>query len=179
METLRTMSGEMRAQLTVQGIALVALRYARSLVGRAVMFQVTGGDLIEIGRIGMRGDGGPADKQGKRTKLPAGGASAFAAIIREGASRRGRFREGSWDRSFLTALGGAAPDEFFIVPATCDGKVAALLYGDNAIDGTPLPAFTGLEVLMQQVGLSMEKVSLEERLRELQRATPSRPTASR
>ena len=170
METLRTMSEEMRAQLTVPGVALVALRYARSLVSRAAMFRVTGDELVELGRIGIRTESGPADRQGKKTKLPAGGGSAFAAVIRDGTSKRGRLREGSWDRAFLTELGGLPPDEFFMVPATCDGKVAAVLYGDNAIDGTPLPAIAGLEVLMQQAGLAMEKTLLEERLREMQRA---------
>jgi hypothetical protein len=177
METLRTMSAELRTQLTVDGVALVALRYARTLVGRAVMFRVTGNDLTEIGRVGMRASGGPADRQGKKA-TPAGAGSLFAAVIRDGASKKGRFREGSWDRSFLMDLGGAAPDEFFMVPATCDGKVAAILYGDNTIDGTPLPAITGLEILMQQVGLAMEKAFLEERLRKMQKAAPLRPAAS-
>jgi hypothetical protein len=174
METLRAMSEEIRTQLTVEGVALVALRYARSLVGRAVMFRVTGDDLTEIGRVGMRADTGPADRQGKKTKVPAGGGSVFAAVIRDGTTKRGRFRAGSWDRSFLTELGGSPPDEFFMVPATCEGKVAAVLYGDNAVDGTPLPAITALEVLMQQAGLAMEKTFLAERLRELQRAASFR-----
>jgi hypothetical protein len=179
MESLRTMSQELRAQLTVDGVALVALRFARSLVSRAVMFRVNGDHLVEIGRVGMRAETGSPDKQGKKSKPPAGHDSAFAAVIRDGTSRRGRLREGSWDRSFLTELGGTAPDEFFMVPATCQGKVAALLYGDNAVDRTPIPPITGLEVLMQQAGLAMEKALLEERLRELQRGASFRPVSGR
>ena len=52
-----------------------------------------------------------------------------------------------------------------------------VLYGDNAPDGAPLPAITGLEVLMQQVGLTMEKSLLQERVGEMQKTASLRPGA--
>ena len=51
----------------------------------------------------------------------------------------------------------------------CDGRVAAVLYGDNAPDGAPLPAITGLEVLMQHAGMAMEKAMLIKRVTDMQK----------
>jgi hypothetical protein len=179
METLRAVSEEMRAMSTETGIAHLALRYARSLAGRAAMFRVTGDELAEIGRTGMKTNGASPDTRGRRARPPANAGSMFAAVIRDGTSRRGRFPEGSWDRAFVTELDGEAPAESFLVPALCDGKVAAVLYGDNGADGVPLPAITGLEILMQQAGLAMEKALLQERLRGMQKPAPVRPAPIR
>ena len=175
MEMLRAMSERMRSQSTLTGIALLALRYARNLVGRAAMFRVTGDEIAEIGQLGMRADGGSPNTRVRQAKLPASTGSVFAEVVQEGKSKRGRFPDGSWDRAFVMELGGTVPDEYFMVPAICEGKVATVLYGDNAPDGAPLPAVTGLEVLMQQVGLTMEKVLLQERLRKMQKTDPLRP----
>ena len=139
------------------------------------MFRVTGDEIAEIGQLGIRADGGSPNTRVRQAKLPASTGSVFAEVVQEGKSKRGRFPDGSWDRAFVMELGGTVPDEYFMVPAICEGKVATVLYGDNAPDGAPLPAVTGLEVLMQQVGLTMEKVLLQERLRKMQKTDPLQP----
>jgi hypothetical protein len=178
MEVLRTVSEGMRTQSTFTGVALLVLRYARSLADRVAMFQVIGDEIAETGRLGMKADGGPQGARPRKVKLPATG-SVFAEVVRDGTPKRGRIPAGSWDSAFVAELGGTAPGEFFLVPAFCDGKVAILIYGDNASDGAPLPATTGLEVLMQQVGLAMEKAMLQERLRETPKPGPGGPSPRR
>ena len=179
LEILRTMSEGMRAQASFSGVATLALRYARSLVDRTAMFRVNGDEITEIGRIGMKAEGGPADKPARKAKLPAAHASVFAEVVRDRKSKRGRFGDGSWDRAFVAELGGVAPDEYFMVPVICEGRVAAILYGDNAPESAPLPPITGLEILMQQAGLTLEKGLLEERLRPAQRPAPPRAASNR
>lgn len=175
METLRATSERMRSQSTLTGVALLVLRYARNLVGRAAMFRVTGDEIAEIGQLDMKANGGSPNTRVRQVKLPASTGSVFAEVVQLGKSKTGRFPDGSWDRAFVMELGGTVPGEYFVVPAICEGKVAAVLYGDNPPGGAPLPAVTGLEVLMQQVGLTMEKIFLQERLRNMQKTDPLRP----
>ena len=157
MEALRAVSGEMRTQSSFTGVALLTLRYAKNLFGRAAVFRVTGGEMTEIGQFGMEVDGSSPDAGARKVKMPPTAKSVLADVIRDGTSKRGR-----------TKPGGTGPDEYVMVPAICEGKVTALLYGDNAPDGAPLPAILGLEVLMQEAGLMLEKASLRKRLRDLQ-----------
>jgi Domain of unknown function (DUF4388) len=175
MDLLRATSERMRSQSTLTGVAVLALRYARNVVGRAAMFRVSGDEIVEIGQLGMKADGGSPNTRVRQVKLPASTGSVFAEVVQVGKSKTGRFPDGSWDRAFVMELGGTVPGEYFMVPAICEGKVAAVLYGDNAPGGAPLPAVTGLEVLMQHVGLTMEKMFLQERLRKLQKTDPLRP----
>ncbi len=179
MEALRAASEEMRAQSTFTGVARLALRYASNLVGRAAMFRVTGDEITEIGRFGMEAEGRSPDMCVRQTKLPAKARSIFTEVVWDGTSKRGRLSDGSWDGTFVMKPSGTEPGEYFMVPAICDGKVAVVLYGDNAPNGAPLPAITGLEVLMQQVGLTMEKALLQERLHEMQKTAPIQPAAGR
>ena len=177
MEALRAASEEMRAQSTFTGVALRALRYAGDLAGRAAMFSVTGDEITEIGRFGMEADGRSPDMRVRQAKLSTKARSLFTEVVWDGISKTGRLSDGSWDGTFAMKRGATEPGEYFLVPAICEGKVAVVLYGDNAPDGAPLPAITGLEVLMQQVGLTMEKSLLQERVGEMQKTASLRPGA--
>ena len=80
----------------------------------------------------------------------------------------GSFSESAWDAYLIKELGGREPGEFFLAPLVCNGRVAAVLYGDNLPEAKPLPALTGLEIFLHQAGLAMEKALLERRLTELE-----------
>jgi hypothetical protein len=80
----------------------------------------------------------------------------------------GPLSEEAWDRYLVEQLGGVAPSEVAIVPMVVNGKAVALLYGDNLPDGGRIGPIDGLELLMLEAGLAMEKTALEVRLRTLQ-----------
>jgi hypothetical protein len=53
-------------------------------------------------------------------------------------------------------------------------RVAAILYSDNTLSDDPLPDLSGIEILMAQAGLAMEKVLLERQLMHLRKSIPYR-----
>ncbi len=55
--------------------------------------------------------------------------------------------------------------------------VVAILYGDNALDGRPIGELEGLELLMNQAGLAMEKALLEIKIKSLETRQTARSAA--
>jgi hypothetical protein len=73
-----------------------------------------------------------------------------------------------WDDLLIQRLGGEAPFEVVVVPMLVNNQVVGLLYGDNPVAAGPIGSVDGLELLMLEAGLAMEKTALEIRLRSLQ-----------
>jgi GAF domain-containing protein len=69
-------------------------------------------------------------------------------------------------RSLFERLGGGVPSEIFLGPLISEGKVVAILYGDNLPADGPFGETEGLEIFLDQAGLAMEKALLQRRLRE-------------
>lgn len=59
-----------------------------------------------------------------------------------------------------------------VSPMISRERVAAILYSDNALSDDPLPDLSGIEILMAQAGLAMEKVPLERQLMHLRKSIP-------
>jgi hypothetical protein len=55
--------------------------------------------------------------------------------------------------------------EIFLGPIISEGKVVAILYGDNAPQKRAIGDTESLEIFLSQAGLAMEKALLERRLR--------------
>jgi hypothetical protein len=62
-------------------------------------------------------------------------------------------------------LGGTLPEQIFLGPIISEGKVVAILYGDNLPEKRPIGDTEALEIFLSQAGLAMEKALLERRLR--------------
>ena len=71
-----------------------------------------------------------------------------------------------WNRYLFGQLGGGAPTEVFVGPIVSEGKVVALLYGDNLPEKKPIGDTDSLEIFLSQAGLAMEKAILQRRLKE-------------
>ena len=73
--------------------------------------------------------------------------------------------------------GGKAPNEFVAIPTVVDGMIAAVFHVDDVLGGEPIGSIRGLEPLMIEAGLAMERRFLqaklqrvEERLQSMDRA---------
>ncbi len=71
-----------------------------------------------------------------------------------------------WNRYLLDELGGETPVEMFLGPLISEGKVVAMLYGDNLPERRPIGDTDSLEIFLSQAGLAMEKCLLRRRLKE-------------
>jgi hypothetical protein len=61
-------------------------------------------------------------------------------------------------------LGGEDAGEIFLGPLVSEGKVVAILYGDNLPEKKVIGDVEAFEVFLSQAGMAMEKVLLERRL---------------
>jgi hypothetical protein len=74
--------------------------------------------------------------------------------------------EAAADRDLLAALGGQTPSEAFLAPIESGSAVIAILYGDQALGGAPLPEPQAIEVVLQYAGLALDRAVLERALAE-------------
>ncbi len=104
----------------------------------------------------------------RRLRIPADEPSVFQGVITSQTAFLGKLSHDPWDERLAAELGGGFPAEVVVVPMVVSGNVVAVLYGDNLPSGEPIGAIDGLELLMLEAGLAMEKTALEIRLRTLQ-----------
>lgn len=61
-----------------------------------------------------------------------------------------------------------APNEVVAIPIVVDGMIAAVFYGDNVPGGEPIGSIRGIELLMIEAGLAMERRFLQAKLQQVE-----------
>jgi len=167
---LRRLMGEMNQlqgmspTLTAE-VALLILRYAAQVVNRGVLFAVREDRIQGIGQFGLRIEGESPAERVRNLWLPLGQGSVLGMVAASGEAYVGRLAPSRWSSFLVERLGGEDPHEVAVVPLVVDGKVVAMLYGDNLPRATVVGAVDGLEILMNEIGLAVEKARLERRVR--------------
>ncbi len=165
---LKSMFEELRFPSATAEITLLILRYASELVSRAVLFMVTRDEIRGLGQFGMEFPDESPDRRVRKIRVPVKESSIFSEVIRDKRTKIGCFTDSAWDMYLMKELGGE-PKGYFLVPMISNGRVAAILYGDNLPDGRPIPGISGLEIFVHQAGLAMEKALLERKISELEK----------
>ncbi len=175
LKDLRSLVGELKEMqgmspsLTAE-VTLLILRYAAQVVNRGVLFASREEHFQGIGQFGLRYAGTTADERVRKLRIPRQAPSALSLAAGTGQAFVGRPPSSEWTSLLVDQLGGGEPDEVAVVPLVVDGAVVALLYGDNLPAGGPIGAVDGLEILMHEIGLAVEKAKLERRLADRKRA---------
>jgi hypothetical protein len=130
-----------------------------------VIFLVKEQEIVGLGQFGMDNSGSLADDRVRRMKIPRHEPSVFRTLLEELRPCRLTPGDGPWDNYLREQLGGGAPEEVFLGPIISEGKVVAILYGDNLPDKKSVGDTEALEIFLSQAGLAMEKALLERRLR--------------
>jgi CheY-like chemotaxis protein len=164
---LRGMLEELHNPSLGGGFILLVLRFASEFMNRAVVFIVKKEEIVGLGQFGIDDIDGLADSQIRNMKIPRGENSIFAQIIETQVSVKIKPDDGEWNRYLLGQLGGGLPTEVFVGPIVSEGKVVALLYGDNLPEKKPIGDTDSLEIFLSQAGLAMEKALLQRRLKEI------------
>jgi len=133
----------------LRGEAIVAiLRQAKGLVDRAALFIPSHRGFVGSGQFGLEVEGDSADEHIRRVVLPLGQPSVLAEVAAKRGPYRGMLPLSFWNEFLVTQLGGRFPREVVVVPATLDGNVVALLYGDNVPSDSPIGPVASLEAAM-------------------------------
>jgi len=162
---LRGMLEELNNPSLGGGIILLILRFASELMNRAVIFLVKEGAIVGLGQFGIEPDGESADVRVRNTRIPVAAESLFSATLTSMTPTRVIPTNGNpWDDYLCRQLGGRQPQDVFLGPLLSEGRVVAILYGDNLPELKPVGDTEALEIFLSQAGLAMEKALLEQRL---------------
>lgn len=161
---LRGMLEELNNPSLGGGIILLILRFASELMNRAVIFLVKETEIVGLGQFGIELAGESADVKVRSTRIPAREESLFSEALAGMAPIRVAASDRKWDSYLFNQFGGRKPQEIFLGPLISEGRVVAVLYGDNLPEQKPVGDTEALEIFLSQAGLAMEKALLERRL---------------
>ncbi|MGK2905678.1 MAG: DUF4388 domain-containing protein [Desulfuromonadales bacterium] len=161
---LRGMLQELSNPSLGGGIILLILRFASELMNRAVILLVKEEEIVGLGQFGIEIQGESADVRVRNTRLPIAGKHVFSEALASFAPCIGAPLKTDWNDSFFSQLGGVRPGQVFVGPLISEGRVVAVLYGDNLPDEKPIGDTESLEIFLSQAGLAMERALLERRM---------------
>lgn len=162
---LRGMLEELNNPSLGGGIILLVLRFASEFMNRAVIFIVKKDVIAGLGQFGIQDGEGVANQRVRGLKIPRGEQSVFSRVIESGLPAKLAPDDSVWNARLLATLGGGTPAEVFLGPILSEGKVVAILYGDNLPETKPIGDTEALEIFLSQAGLAMEKALLQRRLK--------------
>jgi hypothetical protein len=140
------------------------LRFAAEFMNRAVVLLVKKESIQGLGQFGVEDKDGSADLRIRNLRVPRDASSLFSPVLTSKFTFKGEVDGSDWSRYFLTQLGEARPSEVFIGPIISEGKVVAVLYGDNLPEEKPIGDTDSLEIFLGQAGIAMERALLQRRL---------------
>ncbi|TLM61377.1 MAG: DUF4388 domain-containing protein [Deltaproteobacteria bacterium] len=161
---LRGMLEELNNPSLGGGIILLILRFASELMNRAVIFLVKEKEVVGLGQFGIELQGESADVKVRNTRIPTREESLFSEALSGMTPVRVTAAGSKWDEYLFNQFGGEKPQEIFLGPLISEGRVVAVLYGDNLPEQKPVGDTEALEIFLSQAGLAMEKALLERRL---------------
>ena len=147
-------------------IILLVLRFAAEFMNRAVVLLVKKDAIQGLGQFGIEDRDGSADSRIRSLRVPRGEPSLFAPVLETRFPLKGEPDDSRWSQFFLGQLGDARPAEIFVGPIVSEGKVVAVLYGDNLPEEKPIGDTDSLEIFLSQAGIAMEKALLQRRLQD-------------
>ncbi|PLX82578.1 MAG: diguanylate cyclase [Desulfuromonas sp.] len=146
------------------GVVLLILRFASEVMNRAVIFSVKENEIVGLGQFGIEFDREMADVRIRGMKIPREEPSRLTEAVREFSPCRVRPGDSPWDAYLQKQLGGGVPEEIFLGPILSEGRVVALIYGDNLPEKKPIGDTEAFEIFLSQAGLAMERAIIERRL---------------
>ncbi len=152
-------------------ITLMILRYATQVVNRGLLCHVSPEGISGIGQFGIEDSPDaeePADRRIQKMRFPCHEPSVFFEVIEKMQTYRGPLKRCKWNLYLTDQLGGQFPREVVAIPIVVDGMIIAIFYGDNLPDGRPIGSVQGIELLMIEAGLAIEKKLLRAKLRQVE-----------
>jgi hypothetical protein len=164
---VRAVSAELREAAPRGEIIPVVLRFAAEHFARVALFLVRDELAVGMAGRGLERAGGPDEATLRDLMIRADEPAWFRRVAESRASVRGPASDDG-DRRLAALLGDAPPAEAYVAPLESGGQVVALLYADNLPDGGPLPETAGLEIVIQEAGLILDRAALERQLAEVE-----------
>jgi hypothetical protein len=133
-------------------------------MNRAVILLVKDEEIVGLGQFGIELKGDSADVRVRNTRLPKAEKHVFTEALKSFAPYHRNPENTDWNQYLFNQLGGDRPSDVFIGPLISEGRVVAVLYGDNLPEQKPVGDTESLEIFLSQAGMAMEKALLERRM---------------
>ncbi len=162
---LKALTEELRFPNSTSEITLLILRFASDMYQRGVLFMVGPHEMAGLGQFGLEIE--KADEKIRETVLETDKSFFLKEIIDGKQPYSGELKKDDGTEFLIKGFGGKWPSEVAFFPIIAEGRVVALLYGDNLATGEPFAETEGLEIFISQAGLALEKAILQRRLMEM------------
>lgn len=162
---LRGMLEELNDPALGGGIILLVLRFAAEFMARAVIFTVRENEIVGLGQFGIDDRDQSGDMRVRGMRFPVGEKTVFSQVVESQLPVKLQMDDSPWCRYLQEHLGGYTK-EAFLGPIVSEGRVVAILYGDNGSDSKLIGDTDSLEIFISQAGIAMEKALLLRKLKE-------------
>jgi hypothetical protein len=173
LRSLREYSARLREPAPPSEVLRVVLDFASRHFDRALVAWVRDGEAQAVLQHGVAASGGPDDEALRGLSVAVESVAAFRKVVEGRAPVRVRCEEPS-DLAFVARLGPLEPVECFVAPIESGDQVAALLWADNAPTGRAIGDTNGVEVIVHEAGLALDRAVLERALDQAFAQAPER-----
>jgi hypothetical protein len=164
---LKALTQELRIPNSTSEITLLILRFASDIFQRGILFMAGKNQIVGLGQFGIHVD--RADEKIRGIVLSLEMSPFLKNIVMEQMAYQGELQKDDVTEYFIAEIGGSWPQEVAFFPVVADGRVAAVLYCDNALSRDPIEVTEGLEIFISHAGLALEKALLQRRLQEIEK----------
>jgi len=162
---LRSMLEELNEPSAGGGVILLILRFASEFMNRAVIFMVDDRSISALGQFGVLPSNVMTADFVRELVIPRHERTIFSDVLERKTPLRVKPDVTGWNHFLFEKLKGI-PYESFVAPVLREGKVVAILYGDNYPDPTHVSDTEALEIFLSQAGMALEKALLANRLKQ-------------
>jgi len=169
---LTSMIAELSGPSTSSEITLLVLRFASEIMNRAVILLVRKDDIVGLGQFGLILPEGSPQERVRSIRIPLSDPSIFRDVVESKTTYKSQLPQSKWHQYFVDQLGKEWPVEIFVAPLICEGRVIAILYGDNIPGKEKIGDTEGLEAFIKVTGFAFGKALLERRIQDTRSSKP-------
>lgn len=164
LQLLTMMISELSGPSTSSEITLLILRFASEIMNRALIFLTRREDILGLGQSGIVLPGGNVNERIRNIRIPLAEESIFRFVMDKKLPYKGKLPKSNWNQFLVEQLGGEWPTEVYVAPLMSEGRVIAILYGDNLPKQEAIGEIEGLEAFIKVAGFAFGRALLERRL---------------
>lgn len=163
--TVRSLLEELSNPKNRDIATLLVLRFATHILERAFILLVTKRAFIGLGGFSQDEPYEDFVARVKTIAIPSEVDSVLAKAMRYQTTIVGQLEDSLGNHMLLEAINGTQTAPFVVSPLVSQGRVVALLCGDNP-SGAPIQSVDILEIFLRQAGLAIEREYFERKLEE-------------
>jgi Domain of unknown function (DUF4388) len=164
LQLLTMMISELSGPTSSSEITLLILRFAGEIMNRALIFLTRKEDILGLGQSGIVLPGGNVNERIRNIRIPLAEESIFKTVLEKRSPYKGKLPKSNWNQFLVEQLGGEWPSEVYVAPLMSEGRVIAILYGDNLHKQEAIGETEGLEAFIKVAGFAFGRALLERRL---------------